>query len=300
MRKLFLVVLIVGMLPVAACGKKNGSDEPLITKDVTNSPKEIELQQEKKGVPVEEEVAEDKGSGSVVVNGVDDVLKNVAEVLQAIHGMKITGEIKSTTEMVGVVGNETTQVSGVVSLSPFTQHATMHTVSDLDPPSETEIYMTEEMIYVPNPEDDGWIAMSFDNMLGETGIFLSEPQFTHFSKYYEAFEFSENDAHYIITFTGSDDVYKEVVFENPDGNENYQQMKDSITAVSGTHELTIDKESFHIVGAKIEIEQTMTTMGIEVHSIEQISYMYSDFNKIDRVTVPAEVLKSAQVIEMSF
>ena len=300
MRKLFLVVLIVGMLPVAACGKKNGSDELSITRKVTNLPKEIESQQEEKEVSVEVEVTEDKESGNIVVNGVDDVLKNVAGVLQGIQGMKITGEIKSSTEMVDIVGNETTQVNGVVSLSPFTQHATIHTVSDLDPPSDAEIYMTEEMVYVSNPEDEGWIALSFDNMLGDTGMFLSEPQFTHFSKYYDAFEFSENDAHYIITFTGSDDVYKEVVFENPDGNENYQQMKNSITAVSGTHELTVDKETFHIVGAKIEIEQTMTTMGIEVHSIEQISYMYSDFNKIDRVTVPAEVLKSAKVIEMSF
>jgi len=287
----------MGIQFLVACNDEDITKDKPTSKDPVST-EQVDNQEEKDDLVEEEEEAEETKPATNLISGVEAILKETAEGLKNIHGMKVTGEITSTIEMVGVTSKETTQVTGEISLSPYTQHSIMHTVSDNDPPSESELYSTEEAIYMPHPEGVGWISMLYEETLNNTEMFLLEPQLAHFSKYHEKFELSENELHYTITFTGSDDVYKEVFWGNRVDSERLQRLKDSIKSISGTHQFTIDKNTFHIIAAQIDIEQKTENMGIEVHSIEQMSYTYSDFNEIDRVVVPPDVIENAQVISI--
>lgn len=124
----------------------------------------------------------------------------------------------------------------------------MHKVSDQKPPSDSEMYMTEEMMYAPHPENDSWISMSTDGVAGNSGIFMSEKSLANLLKYHEAFEFGETDTHYTLTFTGSDDFYKNVIFG--EGNKGYQLLANAITSITGIYKFTIEKDTFHIIGTK--------------------------------------------------
>lgn len=305
MRNLFLSLLITGVLLLGACikidvtgGKSNDKKEdPADTEQIDEQPKEVDEETDV-DVAKDEDTSEETKPTISTITGAEDLLKKTAEVMNTIQGMKISGEIHSALKLMGIPSNETTQVTGELSVAPFVQHAVMHTISDQDPPSDSEIYMTEEAMYMPHPENDSWISLPADEVGGNTGIFISEKSLANLLKYHDAFEFGENDAHYTLSFTGADDFYKEVIMGQ--GNESYQRLVDMITSISGTYEFTIDKDTFHIIAVNVDIEQTMVNMGMETHSIEQMSYTYSAFNEIDPVVVPSDIIENAVEITMPF
>ncbi|MHA6261393.1 DUF6612 family protein [Sporosarcina sp. CAU 1771] len=298
MRKQLLTLLLIGVLIVTACTKQNEEPNNESKKEPVSKEQEtVAPDSEEPTLEVEEEEKKDEPI-TKTISGVKDVLDNTAEAMKSVETMTIDGVIITKTEMAGVSSTETTDVTGVISMSPFTQHVKMHSVSTLDPPEDSELYITEEVMYGLNTDDGGWISMPTDALSIQAGIFQSDEQFARFSSYHELLSLEETDTHYKVLFTGSDDVYKEVVLGVGSFGEAHENLMDIVKSISGTLTLLIDKKSFYVVGSSISDEQIAETMGIEIKSEDEISYTYSSFNDLERVVVPEDVINNAVEISL--
>lgn len=238
---------------------------------------------------VENEEPDVTGDNDSVTNA-EELWARVVLAMGEASGFNLSGVVRENMVMAGVVSEEVQTITGDATVSPFAQHHFIHTESSLDPPSDFEMYINDEMMYA-YVDDIGWLAMDLDELFGEAGLMLTEGSLNSFIKYHELFEFADEGEHYTLTFTGEDDVYKRVIIgvDNP----SYDYLASAIQEIAGTFVFTIDKESFYIVKTEANIEQKVVLNGVELRSEEEMTYAYSNHNEVGPFTVPDEVAQSA-------
>ena len=104
--------------------------------------------------------------------------------------------------------------------------------------------------------------------------------------------------HFILTYIGSDEMYKEVVYSG-------LMEADKVTAssmgnskesdVRGTIKMTVSKDTYNIVA--LEAITDVTTYGsVETNVVNDSLSTFSSFNEIDEITVPKEVVDDAMLL----
>lgn len=285
MRKysLFLFVLVLVML--TACG----------TDDTPADQGEINEEQDVDVEKIADEGEDDKKESSSVSSPTDalGVFDAVGEAMNQVTGIALEGENESHVEMSGLVTmDETNEVTGEVTFNPYVEHINYQTTSELfDITDKSEYYLNDEAIYMDTTAVEGWVTMPmFPN---EFGSVLTEAQFKNFSKHHDQFELSEENGNYLLSFEGDGDIYKDVIYgglRDTWGEEGYEAMTTSIVeGTSGSYQLIIDKQTFHIVSSSRESETVDDDMIIE----NSFSYEYSNYNEVDDVVVPEDVIENA-------
>src|SRR5690625_2327348 len=263
MRKyyLFLLLVMLSILMLSACGENDATTEDNSqdgeVEETNKDEKDSDENQTDKVVDDEEDGAKETNEISNPT-GVKGIFQKAAEVMSGVQGMNLTGEIISTTDMMGIADNETSQITGEIAINPFAQHLNIHTVSDMDGTVENEMYITEKAMYMTDPESGGWFSMSMEQggMMGDVSAIISESQFHRLAELHELFELKDDSDHYMITFEGTGEEFKGVAFgalKDIAGDEAYQSLTGMITEISGTYEFTIDKDTFYVVAMKMDV-----------------------------------------------
>ncbi|WP_217587112.1 DUF6612 family protein [Lentibacillus saliphilus] len=304
---LFVLLLCMGLV---ACGEEDtpsiGDEEHAVDKSKeTDDQLDARAEDDKKDKDddTENEHVAEKGTEEKTL-GAEDILLKVAEALKNVDGMAITGKIESETNMLNTTEQETTQLTGEMSLDPFAQHYEMKSESSLDGQSKTEMYWKEDTMYVFDSDHEQWLSISMDQagVMADVTSVLTDAQFEYLAGHHQSFEMTEGGNYYTLTFSGSNEDYKEIAFgalKNIVGEKAYQSVTNLYTDISGTYELTISKDTHYMMSLKMESEQTMVVGGNEIRSTERIYYEYSDFNKVADVVVPADIINNAQSLNMS-
>lgn len=288
---------------LSACGKEdvtpenNSQDE--VAEETNNGEKDSVTDQTEE---IEDE--KDESEESVEVSNpssIGKIFQKTAEVMSTLEGVNLTGEIISRTDMMGIVENETSHITGNVSMNPLAQYLNMNTDSDMDGVTESEMYITEEAMYMSDPETGGWLSLSIEQggMMGDISAIISEAQLYYFEEIHDMFDLTEENNHYVMAYEGAGEEFKEVAFgalKDIAGDDAYESMTGMIQEISGKYVFTIDKSTFHIVAMKMDIEQTMDMGVSKIDSKEQIAYEYSGFNEVEKVVVPDDVVENAQTI----
>lgn len=301
----FLIMIMLSIIMLSACGNEDATPENNsqdgVVAETTNEEKDGATDQT-------EEIMDEKDESEETVevsnpSSIGEIFQKTAEVMSTLKGVNLTGEIISRTDMMGIVENETTQITGNVSMNPLVQYMSMDADSDVDGVTKTEMYVTEDAMYMSDPESGSWLSMSMEQggMMGDISAIISEAQLYYFEEIHDMFDLTEENNHYVMAYEGAGEDFKEVAFgalKDLAGDDAYESMTGMIQEISGKYVFTIDKSTFHIVAMKMDIEQTMD-MGVgEIHSSEQISYQYSGFNEVEEVIVPDDVIENAQTLGM--
>ena len=296
MRKI-LMLMMIAIILLSACSEENDAEEGKVPDEVTA---ETENEEKEDDVDEIEEKTEETEEASESSNpsGAQEIFQKAAEVMSGLESVNLTGEIISRTDMMGIVENTTSQINGKVSMQPFAQHLNMNTESDIEGVTESEMFITEEIMYMTDPESGGWLSMSMEHggMMGDVSAMISEAQLHYFEENHDLFKLTEVSDHYVMMYEGAGEDFKRVVFgamKDLVGDEAYESMTGMIQEISGKYVFTIDKDTFDIVAMQMDIEQTMDFGVGQMDSTEQISYEYSGFNEVEPVIVPENVVENA-------
>lgn len=293
MRKLIGILFIICLLLLTACGgndistEESGTDGETAQTDesVENETSDDEVTEADESTDPQEKDEDNKPSGAKAI------LEEVAVAMGEVRGMALEGEVKSKTEIAGIITNETSEISGVVTLDPYTQHLIGQTKSDMDGTMKMEMYTADQETYIFDPSS-GWIVMSLG--AEQMAATITDDHFENYSKHHELFDLSEDGENHFLSFEASGDIYKEIAYgglRDVYGEEAYEDLISMFDDISGSYHFTVDKQTFRVVSLSYDTEMTMYGT---VYSEDSGTYEYSKFNEVDEVTIPEDVIENAQ------
>lgn len=202
-----------------------------------------------------------------------------------------------------------------MTLEPMTfyQKGTSSFVSDgMEgmPAMEIEMYYTPDGMFTYDPMMDAWIKMPAGEMEELQAMMSMEQQSGDLSSQLEQLEafqddftFEQSGDEFILTLDAAGEEYGKLIAEqmnqmmgDMEMEVEAQEILDGMTINKIFYEIFIDKETLLPNAMNITMDFEMEMEGESVNIQSDIQSQYSDFNGIDAITVPAEVLENAEEI----
>ncbi|MFB4167713.1 DUF6612 family protein [Virgibacillus sp. JSM 102003] len=177
-----------------------------------------------------------------------------------------------------------------------TLHQTVKIEANDEPDSNMEMYLNKEMYYLK--ENDKWLSMEPEYAVNNLYNTILNEQLSFYIDYGSLYQVIEEEDHYILSYSGTDEEFKEIVFGagqkvlNDFFRDFYHNMK-----VTGTYELTIDKQTFYLTSYLLKYEATTSGAAGKGHIYEKSEFSYSNFNAYVELIVPQEVREAAEPVE---
>lgn len=178
------------------------------------------------------------------------------------------------------------------------------------PAMETEMYYTPDGMFTYDPMMDAWIKIPAGEMEELQAMMSMEQQSGDLSSQLEQLEafqddftFEQSGDEFILTLDAAGEEYGKLIAEqmnqmmgDVEMEVEAQEILDGMTINKIFYEIFIDKETLLPNAMNITMDFEMEMDGETVSIQSDIQSQYSDFNGIDAITVPAEVLENAQEI----
>ncbi|MEZ0480093.1 DUF6612 family protein [Planococcus sp. SSTMD024] len=174
-------------------------------------------------------------------------------------------------------------------------------------PMLTEMYMTEEGLYMHETSVDMWLKMPeemHENMKSIAGQQSADParQLDELGDFEEDFVLEETDEAYILTLDASGEEFQELTDEQLEKTLGQMEIEaplspEDLEVHAVNYVITLDKETYLADRMEVDMELDVDVRG-EMMAIEsQMQVDYSDYNAIEPIEIPPEVLEQAQEIE---
>ncbi|MGM0898864.1 MAG: DUF6612 family protein [Bacillota bacterium] len=174
-------------------------------------------------------------------------------------------------------------------------------------PMLTEMYMTEEGLYMHETSVDMWLKMPeemHDNMKSIAGQQSADParQLDELGDFEEDFVLEETDEAYILTLDASGEEFQELTDEQLEKTLGQMEIEaplspEDLEVHAVNYVITLDKETYLADRMEVDMELDVDVRG-EMMAIEsQMQVDYSDYNAIEPIEIPPEVLEQAQELE---
>lgn len=169
-----------------------------------------------------------------------------------------------------------------------------------------KMYMTQsDGFYIYEETAGSWLKLpqgEYDELMNQAGI-QNDPseQLRQLEQFVKDFTFEQNDDEYILTLDTDGEKFKEFALEQAKasmgGEEQLLGSMDGLDIEDAQYVFIIDKETFDMSNMKMDMVMTMEEETGKMTINQSATVDYSDFNKIDAITIPQEVIDNAQVIE---
>lgn len=270
MKKLILVVIVLFVTTLAACGGSQDAKE--VYKKAVEAGEKVESAEV--DMAISQTMAGDPTMGEIVMN-TDMQASMIMEPL-SMHQK----------------GNMQMEMQGM----------------PID--TEVEMYMTDEGVYMYDSMSQTWMKFDSSMMPTELANLDQGPteQLDVLESFVDQVEFSEEDDAYVYKFEGEGDEIKEFTKQLVEGNlgedtfvefgADMNQVLEDMTIHSIYYELHIDKESYDTkkVITNLDLEIAADAEGNTMRIEQEMTADYTGINTIDVIEVPQEVIDSAQEI----
>lgn len=170
-----------------------------------------------------------------------------------------------------------------------------------------EAYLTEDGFYMFEPEQEQW--MKLPSELSEQIIQQSESQadlqsqLAQFDGLQDGLSVDETDDHYVLKFKSTDDSFDQVFQEAIENNMPPElgidtSMFEDITFNDVQYELFVHKDNYYMSELNMIMDYDMEIEGEKLNTKQNIKSTYDNYNEIDEIKVPEEVLENAVEMEM--
>ncbi|HZW69146.1 MAG TPA: DUF6612 family protein [Pseudogracilibacillus sp.] len=304
MKKNLMIIVMTSLFIITACNQievlvnDNNTKQDAKNEEVIND-KEANNEQ----VEADEEVEkEEVDQPKVKPSDLRTVLEASQEAMAEVESGLTRGVIEEETSMAGVKEKIRTELEGEFKFEPLVYHSVGEANSDVEGKSTIELYVTPDHFYAFNPEAEQW--MKLDNMMtnSETMTFINEDKINIILNNIDEFELNEKDNHFIISYIGGDEAYKDLVHHAildtgevtlvGQFGEMYEGLKESMEVIGGLN-ILIDKNSFLINKIEINYDMTMDFNGMKTNTIHNSTTSFSAFNKLDELVIPNEIMENA-------
>ncbi|SDC10600.1 hypothetical protein SAMN05421734_104152 [Pelagirhabdus alkalitolerans] len=274
-------VVIVLMLILAACGEQSESGES--AEDILKESQEV--MQELESYAVEMDMNQHIDMGEESAEGMVVHAESFMEI--TLDPMSFKQEsIMDLSEVEGLAGTETDETK-MRYLSYFHE---------------------EEGMFMEDPEIGNWMKFpeSYSNeMFTMSGMQMNpEEQLQFLEQYVTDLSLEEDDEYYHITLM-TEEIHMDELMEDLQGlNTDVPRLEEGIESSFGMMELkeldysiTISKDSYYQTEGRMNMVMAVDAMGQAITSEEETHIVMSQFNEIDAVSIPQDVLDNAEEMD---
>lgn len=281
------------MLMLAAC---NQTAEPVDSNEEVTKTDETQVQEETQD---EEETVSELT--------LSEVLERSTAASDSLDSFAVQMDLQQ--EMSGV---ENLSISSVIDMKAVTKPMAIHQKMNMEVPGsseqvETELYFTEEGIYMLQPMGEGWMKLptELSDQVMQSSPQQSNPaeELKKLQKFVDDFTFEQDESSYILTLSASGDKFQEFIDDaiqqslTPEMTEGMDVTTDmKINKVD--YQITIDKETFYPSTLNMNMDMDITVDGETIHLVQKMNGKYTEYNQINEIIVPQEVIDSATEINM--
>ena len=172
-----------------------------------------------------------------------------------------------------------------------------------------KMYLTEEDgFYMNDVMGEGWLKLPNDmykDMLAQAGANAdASEQLKQLEPFIDDFTFEQTDAAYVLTLNAIGEEFHELILDQVTGTmaqqlgEEGQSLFEGIQFEDAKYIITIDKKTFDITKMDLDFVMTMDVEGVIAKANTTSTIIYSDFDSVDTITIPQDVLDTA--VESAF
>ncbi|QED49053.1 DUF6612 family protein [Cytobacillus dafuensis] len=177
---------------------------------------------------------------------------------------------------------------------------------------ETESYFSEDGMFFYEPTGQQW--MKFPQDMTEAFLQISGQQQANpgeelqkLQGFVDDFTFEQDSKNYILKLNASGEKFSEFIKEvatktlPPEmagDEEALNEVLKNMKINKVNYEFLINKETFYPDAVIVDMEMEMTAEGQTMVMKQKVNGQYSDYNKVDTITVPQEIIDSAVEMEM--
>ncbi|MCP3028922.1 DUF6612 family protein [Halobacillus sp. A5] len=213
---------------------------------------------------------------------------------------------ETSMEQTMMIAGETVTTNSVaeqdITLDPFA----MYQVTTASTPEEDEMqlesYWTEDGFFQEDPEE-GWIELPSEGLDELRSLAMAEDQVEQAEELAENMNVEDQGDTYLLTYEGDGEALMEEsqeMFSQGMGEEDSAMMEDMLgemTINEMSYEVTIDKENHYMTHLMMDIDMDMEMEGETTTSEQSIEMTLDNFNGVDEITVPQEVMDEAVPLE---
>lgn len=166
---------------------------------------------------------------------------------------------------------------------------------------ETEMYFTEEGIYMLQPMGEGWVKFptEMEDMIMQTTAQQPNPaeELERLKEFMDDFTFEQDGKFFILKLSASGDKFKELIDETL--QETLPEMAGDMDAAldmninSVEYEIWVHKDTFFPGKMNVSMDMDMSAEGETVNIKQRMNGEYTDHNKVGEITIPQEIIDSA-------
>ena len=129
-------------------------------------------------------------------------------------------------------------------------------------------------------------------------------QLEQLKPFLDDFTFEQNDSAYILTLNAKGEKFNDLIFDQLEGTLGQSLGEDSVSAFediqfeTAKYIITIDKKTFDTTKIVTDLAMVMNIEGTNAKVSTLSTINYGDFNKVDAITIPKDVIDNA--IESEF
>lgn len=166
--------------------------------------------------------------------------------------------------------------------------------------SESESYITENDFYVYEESAGEWMKFPQEMMAGimnAAGQANASDQLKQIEGYLDEFTFEQDNDNYILTLEASGEKFTELVKTQVDemmqtmGAGEEIQMDFVINSVN--YLIHVDKETFQTNKLDVVLDMDIEVDGEKMNIEQDVKSTFSDFNKVEEIVIPQEVIDNA-------
>lgn len=173
-------------------------------------------------------------------------------------------------------------------------------------PMNMEMYFTDQGLYMYEETMATWLKMpdeSIEDLKGLADQQTADPsqQLEELAEFQDEFTFEQTADEYILTLDASGEQFKELMDQQLEKTLGQMELEaqtalEDMTIHSVNYIINIDKETFLTNSMDMTMDMDMNIEGELMNIKSDIQADYSQYNEIEAITIPAEVLEEAQEI----
>ncbi|MCA0972840.1 hypothetical protein LCM20_19825 [Halobacillus litoralis] len=193
----------------------------------------------------------------------------------------------------------TSEIQSDITMDPMAFHQTIKIDALM---TEMEQYYTEDGLYIKSSDEESWMKAPKE-LLDQLNAISSQQQtpaeqLKNVEEYVDEFTLESDDDNYILSFSSKGEDLKKMMEETlnevmPEGTMP-EGMMDSVTFNSVEYMYTIDKETYYPKKMDMSMNITVEEAGEKMTIDQTTKGSYSNFNEIDEITIPDEVIENAK------
>ncbi|WP_084243104.1 DUF6612 family protein [Planomicrobium okeanokoites] len=174
------------------------------------------------------------------------------------------------------------------------------------PAMETEMYYTADGLFSYDPMMDMWVKLPADEMEDLEALMMMEQQsgdlagqLEQLEAFQDDFTFEQTGDEFVLTLDAAGEEYEKLITEEMgqmlgELDVEAQEIMDGMNINKIYYEIFIDKETYQPNTINMTMDFDMEMEGESVNIQSDMQAEYSNFNGIDEIIVPAEVIENAE------